>query len=77
MTDNEKVLTVLTAHEGEWVEALYLRTHTMVHSRISDLRRKGHDIECRCFGRGDFRYRLLPKSGLRVGAAGQMEAVLT
>ena len=59
MTDVERVLTVLQNAHGEWVGDLYLKTSTMVHSRVAELRRRGHQIECRCFGRNDYRYRLV------------------
>jgi hypothetical protein len=55
----DRVLKVLESANGEWVADLYAKTHCMVHSRIADLRRKGHEIECRCFGPGDYRYRLV------------------
>ena len=58
MTDNERVLQALRQSRGEWVGDLYQRTRCMVHSRVADLRREGHTIECKKFGRGDYRYRL-------------------
>ncbi len=59
LTDGEKILAELIKADGEYVGDLYEKTHTMVHSRIADLRRKGHLIECKRFGKGDFRYRLV------------------
>jgi len=62
-TDNDFVLSLLVAAPpGEWVGHLYEKTKTMVHSRISDLRRDGHVIESKCFGVGDWRYRLAPQA---------------
>ena len=58
-TGSDLVLAWLSATPGEWVGDLYLKTRTMVHSRIADLRARGHNIECRCFGKGDYRYRLV------------------
>ncbi len=58
-TDCEMLLAILRQAEGGWVDKLYQKTHAMVHSRISDLRKKGHKIECKCFGPGDYRYRLV------------------
>ncbi len=60
-TDKELILAWLTATPGEWVSDLYSKTHTMVHSRIADLRRMGYTIESKCFGRGDYRYRLVQR----------------
>jgi len=53
------ILKVLRDFKGEFVPNLYGITRCMVHSRISDLRRKGHRIESKCFGVGDWRYRLI------------------
>jgi biotin operon repressor len=53
------VLAYLSATPGEWVADLYLKTRTMVHSRIADLRARGYEIESKCFGKGDWRYRLI------------------
>lgn len=58
-TDTERVLHALQAHPGEWVENLYERTRCMVHSRVADLRTAGHLIECKRFGRKDWRYRII------------------
>lgn len=58
-TDCERLLAALRLHSGEFVPDLY-RLGLMVHSRISDLRAEGHTIECRRFGRKDYRYRLIP-----------------
>ena len=59
MTDTERVLTALRDARGGWVQDLYRRTACMVHSRIAELRRRGYVIECKRFGQGDYRYRLL------------------
>jgi hypothetical protein len=59
LTDSDLVLLELRKAKGEWVQDLYAKTSVMVHSRIAELRQRGHVIECRCFGRGDYRYRLL------------------
>ena len=58
-TDAELVLEVLRRSKGHWVPNLYLLTGVMVHSRVADLRRKGYQIEHKCFGKRDHRYRLL------------------
>lgn len=58
-SDAAHVLAILRAWHGEWVPNLYRVSGVMVHSRISDLRRKGHRIECKRFGRGDYRYRIV------------------
>ena len=49
MTQGERILEVLTANLGEWVEserfyADYIRNPA---TRVSELRAKGHDIEVR------------------------------
>jgi hypothetical protein len=59
-TDVQMILAILQQAQGGWVGGLYQKTHAMVHSRISDLRKKGYKIECKCFGAGDYRYRLAP-----------------
>jgi hypothetical protein len=56
---SDTVLRVLQQAKGEWVKNMYARTGVMVHSRVSDLRKAGHKIECKRFGQGDFRYRLV------------------
>jgi hypothetical protein len=58
-SDCQRVLLLLQRAKGNWVEDLYGKTHCMVHSRIADLRKRGHSIECKQFGRGDWRYRLI------------------
>jgi hypothetical protein len=58
-THNERVLRALQSARGEFVGGLYRSCGAMVHSRIADLRRAGHKIESRCFGAGDWRYRLV------------------
>jgi hypothetical protein len=58
-TDAEHLLEILQAWGGEWVPHLYRVSGVMVHSRIADLRRRGHTIECQRFGQGDYRYRLI------------------
>jgi hypothetical protein len=60
-TDAEVVLAILRMSRGAWVPHLYTLSGTMVHSRIADLRRRGYQIECKMFGRGDYRYRLIEK----------------
>jgi hypothetical protein len=62
-SDAERVLRILRDARGAWVPDLYRRTGCMVHSRISDLRRRGHNIESKCFGKGDYRYRLIQTEG--------------
>lgn len=66
LTDCERVLTLLRRREGEWVADLYKWAGCMVHSRVAELRRRGHQIECRRFGSGDYRYRLVEGKGARV-----------
>lgn len=73
VTDCERVLAVLQAAEGEWVADMYGKTRCMVHSRVADLRKDGHVIEQRRFGKKDYRYRLVVP--VRVGAGGQLEMV--
>jgi len=58
-TDTGRVLYALQRAKGGWVADLYRETATMVHSRVADLREAGYVIECRCFGRADYRYRLI------------------
>jgi hypothetical protein len=58
-TDSQRILNLLLDMKGEWVEDLYGKTRCMVHSRIADLRRRGYVIECKSFGKGDYRYRLV------------------
>jgi hypothetical protein len=57
-SDATRVLRILQAHRGEWVGGLYRRSGCMVHSRVAQLRKRGHRISCKCFGAGDWRYRL-------------------
>ena len=59
MADKDRILTILRQYEGEYVAGLYQLTGCMVHSRIADLRRRGYRIECRRFGTGDYRYKLV------------------
>jgi hypothetical protein len=58
-SDTQRVLALLLDNRGDWVANIYRRTGSMVHSRIADLRRKGHNIECKRFGADDYRYRLV------------------
>ena len=59
MTDTELVLSCLKDAGGSWVADMYGKTRVMVHSRVAELRRRGYVIECRRFGQGDYRYRLV------------------
>lgn len=64
LTDADLVLSILIAWGGEFVPNLYKLSGVMVHSRIADLRRRGHRIESKCFSKesgvkGDYRYRLV------------------
>jgi biotin operon repressor len=59
VTDCALLLTVLRAAHGRFVEDLYGKSRCMVHSRIADLRKQGHQIECRRFGYKDYRYRIV------------------
>lgn len=67
VTDADRLLTALRMEPGQWVGNLYHRTGCMVHSRIANLRARGYQIECRRFGKGDYRYRLVssPTEGAR------------
>ena len=58
-TDCDLVLTILRAAHGDWVPDLYGKTRVMVHSRVAELRKRGHRIECKMFGPRDYRYRLV------------------
>ena len=58
-SDADVVLAILLMSQGEWVSKLYVLAGCMVHSRVADLRRKGHQIECKRFGPSDYRYRLM------------------
>lgn len=60
-TDCEMVLLTLRAAHGQWVENLY-HLNVMVHSRVAELRRRGHKIECKRFGASDYRYRIVEGS---------------
>ena len=59
VSDRARVLAVLRQAKGAWVADLYATTHTMVHSRVAELRKRGHRIECARFGPQDYRYRLV------------------
>jgi hypothetical protein len=63
VSDSDLLLIRLQAAHGDWVGDLYSDLRVMVHSRIADLRRRGYQIECKMFGRGDYRYRLVQKNG--------------
>ena len=58
-SDADVVLQILRFYVGEFVPHLYTLAGCMVHSRVADLRRRGYQIECKRFGRGDYRYRLV------------------
>ena len=58
-SDCDLVLTVLRAAHADWVPDLYGKTRVMVHSRVAELRKREHRIECKCFGKNDWRYRLV------------------
>jgi hypothetical protein len=58
-SDNQKLLEALQAAPGEYIPNLY-SLNIMIHSRVSDLRRQGYNIECKKFGKKDYRYRLVP-----------------
>ncbi len=64
LTGCERVLLVLRNAKGEWVRSstLYRQTVCMVHSRVPELKKKGHVIEQRCFGKDDYRYRLVEEA---------------
>lgn len=52
-TQNEKILRLLVSQRGRWVPMPELASAAgayAVHSRISDLRREGHQIETRIEG---------------------------
>ena len=58
MTHCDLILYLLRAAQGRFVGDLYMQ-NVIVHSRVAELRKKGHKIECRRFNQGDFRYRLV------------------
>ena len=58
MTHCDLILHLLRAAPGHWVGDLYMHG-VMVHSRIAELRKRGHKIECRRFGPSDYRYRIV------------------
>ena len=62
LSDCERVLALLRRRPGEWVADLYQWSGCMVHSRVAELRRRGHQIECRRFGAGDYRYRIVEET---------------
>jgi hypothetical protein len=59
LSDADHVLEILRAWHGDWVPHLYRVSGVMVHSRIADLRKRGYQIECKRFGMGDYRYRII------------------
>lgn len=59
VTDSDLLLTRLRAAHGEWVGDLYADLRVMIHSRVSDLRKRGFKIECRRVGQGKYEYRLV------------------
>lgn len=65
-SDTERALEVLREYRDngvQWVPNIYRLTGCMVHSRVSDLRKRGYEVEMRRFGQGDFRYRLVREPG--------------
>ena len=70
VSDCTLLLTVLRAAHGRWLSDLYRTTGCMVHSRVADLRRRGHRIECRRIGIGEYEYRLVKATPLRGTLAG-------
>lgn len=61
MTHCERVLALLSDGEPHSYLEGY-RLGVMLHSRVSDLRKRGHVIECWRDG-DDYLYRLIPSSG--------------
>lgn len=61
-TDCGRLLAALQSKPGRFVPDLY-RMNMMVHSRVADLRKQGHEIECKRFGHKDYRYRLVAREG--------------
>ena len=62
ISDADFVLLTLRKAQGAWVSDLYGKTGVMVHSRVAELRTRGHRIECKRFG-GEYRYRLVEEKG--------------
>ena len=60
-TGKQRVLNKLATYNGEWISSdhLYETTKCMVHSRIADLRRDGHNIQHEVIN-GKHGYRLIP-----------------
>ena len=67
LTDADLVLSILQAWKGDWVPDMYKVSGVMVHSRIADLRKRGYQIEMKCFGSRDYRYRLLGGADTKEG----------
>jgi hypothetical protein len=62
MSDSERVLDLLAHNVNRWVPRPYQKLSVMWHSRVADLRKKGHRIDCRCVKTGkerDYQYRLV------------------
>ena len=62
VSDCDALLIALQAKHGDWLEDAY-SMRMMVHSRVADLRKRGYKIECKKFGRKDYRYRLIQNGG--------------
>lgn len=61
-THCDRVLAVLSDGQPHTHHELYARTFTIVHSRVSDLRRRGHEIDTWREG-DDYLYRLRSSAG--------------
>ncbi len=62
-TDCQRVLELLREHRGQWVARPYRQLGVMWHSRVADLRKKGHVIEMRVVivpgDKRDWQYRIV------------------
>ncbi len=66
-SDTSRVMELLVnaafVWELEWLDHPYRRLQVMWHSRVAELRRRGHVIECRrvtdASGSADYQYRLV------------------
>lgn len=57
---NVRILELLKEFEGEWVDHPRRRIPEAIwNSRVAELRRRGHRIECRRVGPGNYEYRLV------------------
>ena len=68
-SDTSRVLHLLQLYGGRWLDYPYQRCRVMWHSRVAELRRRGHVIECRrvtdATGEADYQYRLVSEDARR------------